>query len=216
MQSSTLRWAVSTAAAILLGAVGATAFACTNLATLALSAARGRSGATVTLTGASFVTPRPGTGASPTPVVVHWQSVTGPVLAEATPDRFGSISATFTVPDAPPGLYVIFATQLTPQAPPAGAAPDTPPVLFAEIGTPARTSFEVLPAAGASSPVVRTPVVEQLDESSGDFDSTVWIVLTAAFGAVALSLFGGGLIAFVHQSRQSKLPAEARWIPPGW
>jgi hypothetical protein len=140
--------------------------------------------------------------------------VTGPVLAEATPDRFGSISATFTVPDAQPGLSVIFATQLTPRIP-AGAPPDAPPVLFAEAGTPARTSFEILPA-GVTRPVVSTPVVEQLDVSSGDFDSTVWIVLTAAFGAVALSLFGGGLIAFVHQSRQSKLPAEARWIPPGW
>jgi hypothetical protein len=33
---------------------------------------------------------------------------------------------------------------------------------------------------------------------------------------VALSLFGGGLVAFLYQSRQSKLPAEARWVPPGW
>jgi hypothetical protein len=40
--------------------------------------------------------------------------------------------------------------------------------------------------------------------------------MTAAFGAVALSLFGGGLVAFVYQSRQAKVPAEARWIPPGW
>jgi hypothetical protein len=31
-----------------------------------------------------------------------------------------------------------------------------------------------------------------------------------------MSLFGGGLIAFIHQSRKAREPAAARWIPPGW
>ena len=65
--------------------------------------------------------------------------------------------------------------------------------------------------------VVRNPYAESIDlAEGGQLDSTVWIVLTAAFGAVALSLFGGGLIAFIHQSRKSKEPARARWVPPGW
>lgn len=209
-----LRWVTGAAVAILLGAFGAAAFACTNLATVILSAGRGHPGNVITLTGASFIYPRPSTGLSPTPVVVHWQNENGPVLAEATPDRFGSISASFTVPEAGPGIYAIVATQLTSRVP-AGAAPDAPPVVSPEAGTPARSSFEIL-AAGVSATAARTPVVEQLSESSGDLDSTVWIVLTAAFGAVALSLFGGGLVAFIHQSRQSKLSPEARWIPPGW
>jgi hypothetical protein len=197
-----------------LGALAAAAFACSNLATMILSANQGHPGNTVTLTGASFVSPRPTTGVAPTLVVIHWDSENGPVLAEATPDRFGSISATFTVPQGPPGVHVIVATQLTARPTP-GAAPDAPPVLVPEIGTPARSSFEILPA-GVSPTVVRAPLVEQVTESSGDLDTTVWIVLTAAFGAVALSLFGGGLVAFLYQSRQSKLPAEARWVPPGW
>jgi hypothetical protein len=64
----------------------------------------------------------------------------------------------------------------------------------------------------------RTPIVESGDASDaqGQLDATVWIVLTAAFGAVAMSLFGGGLIAFIHQSRKSREPATARWVPPGW
>jgi hypothetical protein len=178
-----------------------------------LSSGKGRSGATIALTGASFVYPRTTSGQSPTKVLIHWQSEKGPVLAEAVPDRFGSISATFTVPDATPGLYVITATQETPRVP-AGAPADAPPVLYPELGTPARASFEVL-APGATQ-VTRAPTAAKLAEADGDLDSSVWIVLTAAFGAVALSLFGGGLVAFIHQSRQSKVPAEARWVPPGW
>jgi len=212
MRLSAVRLAGGAAAGAFLVALGATAFACTNLATLVLSTPKGRPGALVTLTGVSFVYPRASSGLAPTKVVIHWQSDSGPVLAETVPDRFGSISAAFTVPEATPGIYVITATQLTPRVP-AGAPPDAPPVLFAEAGTPARATFEIL---GANGSAVERPAVEPVGEAPGDLDSSVWLVLTAAFGAVALSLFGGGLVAFVHQSRQAKVPAEARWIPPGW
>ena len=199
----------------LVAGLGATAAACANLATLSLSTASGAPGATVTLTGASFAAPRPSTGLVPTTVVVRWQWEEGPILAEAVPDRHGSISASFTVPEARPGTYIIVATQKTPRRLP-GAPADQPPAYFAEPGTPARASFEVL--APGAHPVVRTPAAEAVDvaDGQGQLDSTVWIVLTAAFGAVALSLFGGGLIAFIHQSRKSREPATARWIPPGW
>jgi hypothetical protein len=195
--------------------LGASAYACANLATLSLSTASARPGTTVTFTGASFAVPRAGTGVDPTPVVVHWQWEEGPVIAEATPDRYGTISASFTVPEARPGTYIIVANQRTPR-PVAGAPADAAPAFFAEPGTPARASFEVL--APGAVPVIRTPPVESVDVSAaaGQLDSTVWIVLTAAFGAVAMSLFGGGLIAFIHQSRKAKEPARARWVPPGW
>jgi hypothetical protein len=199
----------------LVAGIGASAYACANLATLNLSTGRAQSGVTVTFTGASFAVPRASTGLTPTPVVVHWQWEEGPVLAEATPDRYGSISASFTVPEARPGTYIIVATQKTPRRA-AGAPPEQAPAYFAEPGTPARASFEVL-APGAPA-VDRRPSVEAVDVSDapGQLDSTVWIVLTAAFGAVAMSLFGGGLIAFIHQSRKSREPATARWVPPGW
>lgn len=201
------------ALAVALVALGATAVACTNLATLILSTNRGRPGAAITLTGASFVYPRSTSGLSPTKVVVHWQSEGGPVLAEAVPDRFGSISAAFTIPEASPGFYVIVATQVTARVP-AGAPPDAAPVFFAEAGTPARASFEVLGQAG--TPAARAAPAQEVGSAAGDLDGTVWIVLTAAFGAVALTLFGGGLVAFIHQTRQSRIPARARWVPPGW
>jgi len=205
------KWAGLVCAALVLMGAGAAAFACTNLATLSLSTGSGRPGALITLTGASFPVPRPSTGLTPTPVIIHWQKPDGMVLAEAPPDRYGSISASFTVPDAGPGTYVIVATQKT-LRPVAGAPADTPPVAFDEPGTPARASFEVL---GIGRPVARAVPVDPVTGSS-DLDSSVWIVLTAAFGAVAILLFGGGLIAFVHQSRKAKQPVQARWVPPGW
>jgi len=195
--------------------LGATASASANLATLNLSAGSGRPGALITFTGASFVVPRPSTGQAATSVVVHWQWEDGPVLAEATPDRFGSISASFEVPDSRPGVYILVATQRTARSVP-GAPAEQAPIYFSEPGTPARASFEVL--APGAVPNDRTPSAGSFEVAApqGQLDATVWVVLTAAFGAVAMSLFGGGLIAFMHQWRKSKEPAAARWVPPGW
>ncbi len=215
MRLSPRRWAVVVAIGALVAGIGASAFAWANLATLSLSAGNGRPGTSIAFTGASFAAARPGSGQEATPVVVHWQWENGPVLAEATPDRYGTISASFTVPEAGPGTYILVASQRTPRAVP-GAGPDQPLALLAEPGTPARASFEVL-AAGAG-PVLRSAPPESIEvsEAQAQLDSTIWIVLTAAFGAVAISLFGGGLIAFIHQSRKAKEPARARWVPPGW
>jgi hypothetical protein len=208
------RWAVLVMLGAMVAGIGAASYACASLATLDLSTETGEPGVVVTVTGAAFTPPRR-TGNVPTPVVLHWEGKEGAVLAQAEPDRFGSISATFTVPEVKPGTYVILAVQETPRPVP-GAPPEQPPALFAEPGTPARASFEVL-APGARA-TVRTPAAEPADVNGGQaqLDSTVWFVLTAAFGAVAMSLFGGGLIAFIHQSRKAKEPAAARWIPPGW
>lgn len=209
------RWAVLVAVGAFIMGVGAAAFACANLATLNLSVGAARPGTTITFTGAGFAVPRASTGLTATPVVVHWEREDGPVIAEVTPDRYGTLSAQFTVPDSRPGTYIIVATQKTPRRTP-GAPEDQAPALFAEPGTPARASFEVLAPGAVAS--LHNAVVESGDraEPQDQLDATVWIVLTAAFGAVAMSLFGGGLIAFIHQSRKSREPATARWVPPGW
>lgn len=215
MRPSLGRWAFLAVIGTFVVVLGATAFACANLATLNLSAAAAEPGTKVTFTGASFPVPRASTGLSPTPVVVHWEWDGGPVIAEVVPDRYGSISAEFTVPEARPGTYIIVATQRTPRRA-EGAPEDQPPVYFAEPGTPARASFEVL--APGAIPLDHSAFVETADQAAGQgqLDATVWIVLTAAFGAVAISLFGGGLIAFIHQTRKAREPARARWVPPGW
>lgn len=185
------------------------AFACTNLATISLSSGYGHPGDRITLIGTSFPVPRSTSTTPPTPVVVRWKSVEGPIIADAVPDRTGTISATFTVPQSEPGSVVIVAVQRRPVVD--AAAPDNPPSTYVdEAGTPARATFRILaigefaPTSVAFSPVLAT--------GEGDAGSTALIVLMVLFGAVALSLFAGGVIAFLHQVRIQR-PAPARWPP---
>src|SRR5947208_10003370 len=175
---------------------GAMAFACTNLATISLSSGSGHVGDTLTLVGTSFPVPR-ATSTAPTQVVVHWKSIEGPVVATVTPDRTGTISATFTVPPTEPGNLIIVATQKRPVV-----NPDTPgaaPVTFVdEPGTPARATFRVL-ATGELAPIPLAPNdVVGVTTNAG---STGVMVLMVLFGTVALSLFAGGVIAFLYQVR---------------
>ena len=169
---------------------GGTAFACTNLATAEVSAGTGRAGAAMTFTGSSFAAPEE--GAAPSPVVVHWGSADGPVLAQLAPDARGGVSGSFTIPEADPGHFVIIATQVDAEGEP-------------QFGTPARVPFEVLGANGESVP---PPVDEAAPLSSGSESGGSSIVLV--LGIVAACLFVGGLAAFRQVSRRPSAVPEAR------
>jgi hypothetical protein len=191
--------------------VGTAVWACTNLATLTLSSEAGRPGDTIILTGTSFPVRR--ADPNPTPVVVRWKSVDGPVLATVVPDRTGTIGTTFTVPSADPGPAVIVATQR--RGLPDPDAPEAAPTQFIdEYGTPARVTFRVL--APGEVPVRSLPTSDFVVGASGDGGSTALFVLMLVFGAIALSLFGGGVIAFLHQMRSRRMVAQPQWIdePP--
>lgn len=169
---------------------GAAAFACTNLATLNLSSAAGNAGDTVTVTGSSF---RVGNADNPTlPVVLHWNGVNGPVLAEVTPDSAGNISATFAVPDGQPGYYVLVATQQDAQG-------------VDMYGTPARASYQILGPNGQS--VVQVPA-SPAGNIGTDGGTSGIIALTVGLGALGLALFGAGFVSFARQAR--KAPATAK------
>jgi hypothetical protein len=186
--------------------VAAAAFACSNLATISLSSGSGRPGDMITLVGTSFLVPRASAGTSPTPVVIHWGASDGPVLATATPDRTGTISATFNVPDGAPGNVIIVATQRR-----TITSPDNPSVTITldEAGTPARTTFRIL-APGEATPT-STPIDDFAGATAaGQEGSTAMIVMMVLFGTVALSLFAGGVIAFIHQVR------TRRTFPQSW
>jgi hypothetical protein len=186
------------------------AFACTNLATISLSSGFGHPGDKVTIIGSSFPVPRPTSATPATPVVIRWKSIDGPVIADAVPDRTGTISATFTVPQSEPGNVVIVAVQRRPIADP--AAPETPPSAFVdEAGTPARASFRIL-ATGELVPT-SVPFSSVLATGDGDGGSTALLVLMVLFGAVALSLFAGGVMAFLHQVRTRSSPSRQVWPP---
>ncbi|HVM03549.1 MAG TPA: hypothetical protein VM242_00100 [Acidimicrobiales bacterium] len=177
-------------AAIALGAGGVAAFACTNLATAAVSSSTGRAGETLTFTGSSFAAPEE--GAPPSPVVVHWGSAGGPVLAELAPDARGSVSGSFSVPQAGPGHFVIVATQVDAEGEP-------------QFGTPARVPFEVVGANGESVP---PPVTDgaPLSSGSGSGGTSMLLVL----GIVAACLLAGGLAAYRQSPPRPSPVPEAR------
>lgn len=198
--------AAGLAAAFGIFVAAATAFACTNLATITLSSAAGHPGDKLTLVGTSFPVPRASANSAPTPVAIHWRASDGPVLATAVPDRAGTISATFEVPPSEPGNIIIVATQRR-----TVENADNPSVTVTvdEAGTPARTTFRIL------APGEATPTSTPFDDfggatASGQDGSTALIVMMVLFGAVALSLFAGGVIAFIHQIR------SRRSIPQSW
>lgn len=179
--------------------VVAVAFACTNLATINLSAEAAHPGDSISLTGTSFPVPRAQSGLPPTPVEIHWQSPEGPLLAKVVPDRSGTIVTTFTIPESAPGPRVIVATQRRTMVNP--NTPDAPPVVADEYGTPARATLRVLAPGERATTIVAEQEFAPLTVDSG---STGMMVLLVLFGAVALSLFGGGVIAFVYQMRQRR------------
>jgi hypothetical protein len=168
----------------------AAAFACTNLATLNLSSGTGKPGDTITVTGSSFRMPRE----APTGVQIRWNGVDGPVLAETRPDRVGNISATFTVPEAPPDNYVIVAVLRDAR----GA--DTS-------GTPARAQFQIL---GPGNRTVAAPLTEPAPPvAAGESSSTGLIALTVALGVGGLALFAAGFVAFARQARVRRVPTAS-------
>ncbi|MDQ6616878.1 MAG: hypothetical protein M3083_19555 [Actinomycetota bacterium] len=163
------------------------AWACTNLATLNLSNAAGTSGQSLTVTGSSFHVASSG---AQTPVLVHWNGATGPVLATVTPDATGNISATVTIPDAQPGYYVLVATQQD-------KGQDA-------YGTPARAAFQIL--APGQHPAVAPNAVQGGTVAPSTSSSGV-LALTVGLGVLGLALFGAGVGAFARQARRREVPA---------
>ncbi|MGH9126945.1 MAG: hypothetical protein ACRDZ8_19785 [Acidimicrobiales bacterium] len=165
--------------------VASAAWACTNLATLNLNQAAGTSGQSITVTGSSFK------AASPSiPVVLHWNGVTGPVLASVAPDASGNVSASITIPDAAPGYYTIVATQTVKG--------------FDYYGTPARAAFEII--VPGQHPAV-TPNAIQSGTVAPSSAPVGAIALTIAFGVLGVALFGAGAGAFVRHARRREMAA---------
>lgn len=99
---------------------------------------------------------------------------------------------------------------------PAAAAPPTTGGRSAVVITLTRAPAtpDSVPAATFSTPGPARD--EGPAVASGPLDPSIWVSLIATLAAVALMLLGSGLVAFLYQVRQAKLPAEARWVPPGW
>lgn len=90
-------------------------FACTSLATLALTPSVAVAGTTVQAAAAEFST----TGSQ---IVFRWNSRSGSVLGAAPPDAKGDATITFVVPAVAPGNYVVIAQQTVTNIPQGGSA----------------------------------------------------------------------------------------------
>ena len=115
----------------------AVAYGCTAAAILSVNPNTATAGSTVTVTGKYFNT-HTNEPTSASRVQIRFGSVTGPVLAEATPsgqDR--AFSVQIRVPDSASGNSFISATQFLPNGTPV-------------YGTPARQAFKVLAAPAAT------------------------------------------------------------------
>ncbi len=199
-----------TALGAFLAVVGSAAFACTNLATINLSTAMGKPGEAVTVTGTGFLANADempmdgmvmemgpgssGMGDMPTrsPVVLRWNGTDGPVLSQAVPDRSGTISVVFDIPDTPAGHYTVMAVQKNPQG-------------FDVYGTPARATIQVLgpgqsrpdAARGSGSP-----------GGDGQTSSIGLLALTVGLGVLSLGLVGAGSVAAARARSRRRVPAR--------
>jgi hypothetical protein len=167
---------------------GAVSFACITPASVNLSTASGKVGDVLTVTGSSFSMPANAT----TGVQIRWKSPEGPLLSEVRPDDAGNFKTTITIPDGPPGYYVITAVLKD------ASGNDVP-------GTPGRALFEVRTEAAAPAP---EPAAPTFTPSAGSDGSTFPLALVIGLGVVGLVLFAGGFLA-VARFRRSSAPAPS-------
>ena len=138
------------------------AFACGPVASLKLGSSAAPPGAQVNATGSGFSNSYGG-APSAEPVVVQWDSRTGPVLWSGRPDATGAISFTFTVPSAPPGDHNVIATQTNADGEPAPGTParavltvlEPPPTTTTSTTTTTTTTTTVV-APPSSMPAVES------------------------------------------------------------
>jgi hypothetical protein len=189
--------------------VAGAAFACTNLATVNLSSSMGKPGDAITLTGTGFMAnaaemPMDGMDMDMStmtmgdltvrlPVTVRWNGPDGPVLSTAVPDRSGTISVLFSIPEAPAGHYTVVAVQKNAHG-------------FDVYGTPARSPLQVLgpgQAAGAGVKGGGTAGAASPSTSPGI------LALTVGLGVLGVGLLAAGGVAATRTVRARRaVPAK--------
>jgi hypothetical protein len=163
-----------------------TAYACTILPSINLSQAYGAPGATLQLSGTAWQS-------TSGVVTVHWDGITGPVLATTSPDAQGVLApVSLTVPaGAAPGYHVIVSSVPDQSV---GVSRAVYQVVGAG-GVPAAQPGAVLP--GGAPPVQHSAGV-----------GTLVLLLGAGVGGVGL--FGAGTASLIRSSRRQPVPVPLR------
>lgn len=187
--------------------VGGAAWGCTNLATVNLSSPMGKPGDAITVTGTGFMAnaaemPMDGMDMDMTapmanmtvrlPVVIRWNGPEGPVLSTAVPDRSGTISVLFNIPETQAGHYTVVAVQKNAHG-------------YDVYGTPARAPLQVLGAGGRAGEGVGAGSAGAGSQSS----STGIVALTVGLGVLGLGLLAAGGVAAARTARARRgVPAK--------
>lgn len=179
---------------LLLG--GASAWACTNLATLNLDTTHAQAGDTVQITGSSYKL----TESGGQEVILRWNAFDGPVLASTTPDSSGNIAVSLVIPsDAQPGPHVIVGAQEV-ERPDGSMVPAH--------GTPTRASI-VVGSAGVD-PLEPPAAVSPAASAAASGDGGL-LVLGALLGLVGLGLFAAGTGVFLRNvSAEEPVPSPVQ------
>ena len=181
--------AVMTALAI--GAV--VAFACVPISMLNLTPGTVSPGQSVT---ASIQAISVNPGSTAPPVVFHWQTLNGPILASVAPGAFGT-TATFTVPSvSQSGDYLVVATQVQTQG-------------SSTWGMPARSVLHVQVSgssagSGLSNSVPATTNSAGLSSSSS-LSPGLLALIAIGVAAVAVSLVGLSTWGVARSPRAEKV-----------
>ena len=195
--------------AALITVVAGAAFACTNLATVNLSSSMGKPGDTITVTGSGFMAnaaemPMDGMDMDMSamtmgdmtvrqPVTVRWNGPDGPVLSTAVPDRSGTISVLFTIPEAQAGHYTVVAVQKNAQG-------------YDVYGTPARAPLQVVGAGQPAGGGIRGAGPEG---AAGASTSPGILALTVGLGLLGVGLLAAGGVAATRTAKARRgVPAQ--------
>ena len=133
-----------------------------------------------------------GTGVTATtPVELRWNGVSGPVLAQATPDKEAAFAMTFTVPNVEPGVYsLVVVTNVN------------------GVAAAGRTTFEV---SGAGATAVRAPALA--DTGFAAAAEAASLSSPAGTGSSSSMLAGVGLLAFASVALGGLVVATLRRRP---
>jgi len=172
----------------------AVAWACLPVASMTSSPTAAQAGQQVHLTGSEFY----GTN----PVLIHFNALTGPVLATFTPDTNGNFAGTVTIPsNAQPGPAVLVATE--------AAATAAGPTGGSSAGVPTRTVVQIV-GPGGSAPLAVAP--SGAGRPSGVVTSTSSVgagaLLLVALGVFGVALFLAGGVALVTSARRRETSPE--------
>lgn len=182
----------------IIASTGLNAIACTNLSIIS-GGLQGQQGSSVTLSGHGF-----DTGSNP--IMLHWGSQQGPVVAQGRADAFGNFKISFVVPkQIANGAYVIIATQADKDG-------------QAVFGTPARVSFQVgVPVTAQGQGAHHAPAVAGVPVNAPVAAPVLaqpalpaWMGSIALIALLGVLVFAIGLMLFTAEVRRPRTLVHAR------